>query len=82
MLRSMLTTTDNPHDPFTNYDEWYSFDQNAGYHTPGYLARIVVLSEELSDADQVIAIEDGIDEIIMEDELGIYKKVQKEFPDP
>jgi hypothetical protein len=76
---SMLTTTDNPYDPFDNFDEWYAFDQRKGYHTPGFLARIAVVSDELSEEDQSLAIERAIDEIVEENVLGLYKKVTREF---
>jgi hypothetical protein len=75
----MLTTIDNPHDPFTNYDEWYEYDRNAGYHTPSFLARIAVVSDEVSDEDQANAIEEAVDEIVNENVLGLYRKVQKEI---
>lgn len=70
----MLTTTDNPYDPFTRFDEWYQFDEASGYHTCGLLARIAITSSELSEADQDIAIETAMDEIIEEKALGPYKK--------
>jgi hypothetical protein len=79
MREAMLTTTDNPYDPFTEYDEWFAFDQRHGYHTPSYLARIAILSDELSEADQLFAIEIAIDEIVKENVLGIYKKVIREL---
>lgn len=75
MARVMLTTVDNPFDPFTQYDEWYAYDQHLGYHTPGLLARIVVTSDELSSADQELAIEQAIDEICEINVLGVFKKV-------
>jgi len=80
VLHSMLTTIDNPHDPFTEFDAWLSFDTNAGYHTAGFLARIAVVSDELSEEDQALAIEEAIDEIIKENVNGKYRKVQKEIP--
>lgn len=76
--RAMLTTTDNPFDPFTEYDQWFTFDFHKGYHSLAYLARVVVTSDELSDTDQSAAIEEGIDEIVKENVLGIYKKVTKD----
>jgi len=76
MSESMLTTTDNPYDPFTQFDEWYAFDEAAGYHSSALLARIVRSSDDLSEADQSLAIEDAIDEVVRENVLGIYKKVQ------
>ena len=75
MTVHMLTTIDNPYNPWTQYDEWFAWDAQAGYHTPGYLARIVRSSDELSDEDQSLAIEQAIDEIIEENVLGIYKRV-------
>ncbi len=64
MIESMLTTVDNPYDPFDHYDEWYAYDSRHGHHTPGYLARIAFLSDEISEADQHHALELAIDEII------------------
>lgn len=76
-MSSMLTTIDNPFDPFTQYKEWFAYDLAAGYDTTSYLARIVRSSDELSDADQDLAIEQAINEIVDLNILGIYKKVTK-----
>jgi len=81
MVDHMLTTVDNPFDPFTEFDAWYAFDTAAGYNTPGFLARIVKSSDELSEADQAKAIEDAIDEIVKENVTGIYKKVSLQLED-
>lgn len=78
MIDSMLTTIDNPYDPFDNYDEWYAWDSRMGYHTPSFLARVVVLSNETSDADQALSIELAIEEIVKENVSGIYVKVTRE----
>lgn len=75
MVEHMLTTTDNPFDPFTQFDEWYAYDVNAGYFTSQFLARIVITSDELSEADQSLAIEAAIDEIVRENVSGIHRKV-------
>lgn len=77
MAEYMLTTTDNPFDPFTQWDEWLAWDTGAGYNTPGYLAKVLVTSDELSEADQAAAIDSAIDEIVKENVLGIYKKVSQ-----
>ena len=71
----MLTTVDNPFDPFTQYTEWARYDEDKGYYTPALLARVVLTSEEMSQADQDLAIEYGIEEIVSENVLGIYRKV-------
>ena len=73
----MLTTVDNPYDPFTQLDQWDAWDRDAGYHTAAFLARITVTSDELSETDQDLAIEDAIDEIVRENVLGHYRKVSQ-----
>jgi len=75
MKTIMLTTIDNPFNPFTHFDEWKTFDEGKGYNSCSYLARIVKTSDELSEADEALAIEQAIDEIIKLNVLGIYKKV-------
>lgn len=79
MKQVMLTTVDNPYDPFDNYDEWYAFDAQKGYHTPEYLARVSYTSEELSELDELEAINEAIDSILLLNPLGIYKKVERNF---
>ena len=76
MIEHMLTTVDNPFNPFTQFDDWLGYDESQGYYTLSFLARIVRTSDELSDSDQSISIEDAIDEIVQENILGIYQKVE------
>jgi len=71
----MLSTLDNPYSPFTQFSEWYEFDTAHNYNSLNYLARIVKDSHELSEVDQLLALEMGIDEIIELNILGIYVKV-------
>lgn len=75
---SMLTTIDNPYNPFTQPDEWYAMDRYLGHYTPEYLARIAVVTDGLSPADQDIAIEDAINEIVAYNVNGLYCKVTEE----
>lgn len=74
-VEHMLTTVDNPFNPHTQFEEWNAYDQLLGYHTTSFLARIVRTSDELSEADQHVAIEAAIDEIVEENVLGLYRKV-------
>lgn len=78
MVDHMLTTVDNPFDPFTQFDEWYAFDVRHGYNTSSFLARVVKSSDELSEPDQSLAIEQAIDEIVRENVLGLYRKVSSD----
>ena len=75
----MLSTLDNPFNPFDKFDEWYAFDTSQGYNTCQYLARIAKTSDELSEADESLAIDEAIDEICKLNILGIYIKVTKDF---
>ena len=73
----MLTTTDNPYNPFTQFVEWFYFDTQLGYHTCGLLDRFLVTSDELSETDQDHNINDAMDRIIEFDPFNMYRKVDK-----
>lgn len=74
---AMLTTIDNPYNPFTQYDEWYNYDRYLGHHTPEYLARVATVSDGLSPLDQQLAIDDAIAEIVALNFNGLYARVTK-----
>lgn len=73
----MLTTIDNPYDPFDQFDSWYEFDTEKGYNTCDYLGRIARTSDNLSDKENDEEIERAIDEIVRYDFLDLYVKVVK-----
>lgn len=73
--RYMLSTSDNPFNPSTDFKAWLAFDTSRGYHTLPLLARVTITSNELSEADQLLAINDAIDEIISENVSGMHIKV-------
>lgn len=73
----MLTTVDNPYDPFNQFDEWYAWDRDAGYHTPSLLGRIVWVSNDISEADQHMQVQSAIDEIVEMNVSGMHKKVRR-----
>ena len=74
----MLTTFDNPFDPFEQFTSWFLFDVEKGYNTCSRLARIANISDELSEKEVDEEIERAIDEIIKYDFMNIYKKVKRE----
>ena len=73
----MLTTFDNPYDPFEDFTSWLLFDNEKGYNTCNYLARIAKTSDELSDQENNKEIERAIDEIIYYNPFNMYKKVKR-----
>lgn len=74
----MLTTIDNPFNPFTHWDEWKRYDEDKKYFTCEYLARIAKTSDELSETDYDKAIEDAINEILSLNINGMYTKVYED----
>lgn len=74
--RVMLTTFDNPFNPFEEFDSWFLFDIEKGYNSCSYLGRIARTSEQLSDEENNEEIERAIDEIIKYDFRNIYRKVK------
>lgn len=73
--QTMLSTIDNPWNPFTNFDEWYAFDVGHGYHSCAVLDRFARTSDALSDADNSLEISNAIDEIIKFDPFHRFIKV-------
>ena len=73
----MLTTIDNPFNPFEQFTSWRLFDLEKGYNTCEYLARIAHLTEDMSQKEIDDEVERAIDEIIRLNPLTIYKKVWK-----
>ena len=66
MASFLLTTLDNPYNPWTDWDSWYNYDTIKGYDTCGQLARIAPpsldsLPEEYTDSLRDIAIDSLID---------------------
>lgn len=73
----MLTTFDNPYDPFKQFDLWWMYDSEKGYNSCAYLARIAKTSDVFTEEENLKEIENAIDEIIKYDFQNIYKKAIK-----
>lgn len=73
----MLTTFDNPYNPYDHFDEWLMFDNEKGYNTCSYLARIANLSDDMTQKEEEDEIQRAIDEIIDNDFLNIYRRIRK-----
>ena len=72
----MLSTVDNPFNPFEQFASWHLFDREKGYNSCEYLMRIANVSDELSDEESDEEIERAIDEILKYDLRKIYVKVE------
>ena len=77
MAKCMLTTVDNPYDPFEQFNSWLMFDMDKGYGTCSYLDRIARTSDQLSEEENDLEIEQAIDEIIKYDFQNLYRKAKQ-----
>ena len=73
----MLSTIDNPFDPFEDYTSWMLFDKEKGYNSSERLMRIAKIDESMSDEEEDAEIERAIDEIIKYDIMNVYIKVTR-----
>lgn len=77
MAQTWVTTLDNPWDFWTHFDEWNAFDQEKGYFTNNYIARVAMASSEMSEEEYEDAIEAAVDDIVRLNITGNYKKIVK-----
>lgn len=77
-IEYMLTTVDNPYNPFTDFNAWLTFDIRMGYNSSSFLARIAMVPEDLPEPYESLAIQNAIDEIVRENVSGMWKKVSRE----
>lgn len=47
----MLTTFDNPFNPFVDFSSWYMFDCEKGHNTSSRLARIANINSEMTQKE-------------------------------
>ena len=73
----MLTTFDNPYDPFEQFTSWLMFDKENGYDSCERVARIAKFSDDMTEKEIDEENERAIDEIIKYDFMNVYKKVTK-----
>lgn len=78
MGESYITTSDNPFDFWTEYSQWFAWDAAHGYNTPGLIARVLVTSSNLSDADQAAALDIAIDQVLEANPNGMLIRTMKE----
>lgn len=73
----MLTTLDNPFDPFVDFTSWYMFDCEKGHNTSGRLARIANLDAEMTQKEYDDEMDRAMNFIVKYDLEGKYIKVQE-----
>lgn len=77
MTNVMLTTIDNPFNPYVDFVNWHNFDREKGYKTLETVARVAKVSDEMPDDMYEKEVERAVDFLCRVNPLGIYKKVRK-----
>lgn len=60
----MLTTINNPFNPFTEFENWINFDISSGTNCCGILSRMAQCSNALSDELNSVEIERAMDTLV------------------
>lgn len=75
--RCMLTTEDNPFDPFTDFEEWWKWDTFIGrYNTCGWVAKNSYTSPAFSDEMNDELIEMSMDDLVKNGPFPWKKEVR------
>ena len=74
----MLTTVDNPYDPFDQFILWFMFDIEHNYNTCGRLMREAKVSDDMSQKEEDEEVDRAIDKIIELDPLNLYTKATRQ----
>ena len=73
----MLTTSDNPFDPFEQFASWLLFDKEKGYDSCEKLARMANITDDMTQKEVDEETNRAIEEIIRLDFLDIYEKAYR-----
>ena len=73
----MLSTVDNPYNPFDEFDKWLVYDISKGHNCCGIVDRITTTSRDFSDAMQTSDISEAIERFVSADPFDLYIKVTK-----
>ena len=70
--KRMLTTFDNPYNPFVDFSSWYMYDCEMDYNTCSRLARIAEVNSEMTEKEIDEAKEEAMNFIVKYDMEGIF----------
>lgn len=73
----MLSTFDNPFNPFNDFDSWWLFDKEKGYNSCEKLARLLKITEDMSSVEQEQERIRAIDRIIELDFTDTFIRVTR-----
>ena len=71
-----ITTLDNPFNPFTQFEDWYNWDELHGHHTCGLIDRVAETSESFTQ-DLNDSIKEAAIDSLMDLFPGQYRKISE-----
>lgn len=74
----MLSTIDNPYDPFEEFTLWLMFDKEKGYDSCERLMRIAQISDDMTQKEIDEEVDRAMDILIEHDFTNTFKRVTKE----
>ena len=74
----LLTTLDNPYNPFVDFTSWYMFDCEKGHNTSSRLARIANLNSEMTQKERDEEMDRAMNLIVKFDFEDLYVKGTEE----
>jgi hypothetical protein len=82
MREVMLTTVDNPFNPFDNFEEWFKIDMQFGYNTCALLARLAPAPADSLPDSYNEAIKEQVIDRWVKLMPQTYKKIVRDVPEP
>ena len=79
MIAYLPTTTDNPYDPFDDFDNWYAYDIQHGYRTTETLAYFAATSDDYSDEENQKIVNEAVEKMVNAPYFIEYIKVEREI---
>ena len=73
----MLTTIDNPFNPFNDFASWFEYDCDKGHNTCGRLARIANINAEMTQKEVDEEMDRAMDFIVKHDLEEKFIKIQE-----
>lgn len=77
MYECLISTKDNPFDPFEQFDDWYRFDKEKGYDSNERVTRLAHFEENMTEPEVDQEYERAIDRLIEIDPFDLFIKVRR-----
>lgn len=73
----LISTKDNPFDPFEQFEDWYRFDKEKGYDSNERATRLAHFEENMTEPECMQEFERAIDRLIEIDPFDVFIKVRR-----